>query len=63
MHVHSTDNSRAVCEEIARWLRNEGQSAEAVSVTFYDSLYLELCGDSPDYLPLHTDDAHCVVVL
>lgn len=62
MYVHCTDSSRRICEETASVLRREGQSAEAVAVTFLDNLisgWLPL----PAATPLLTDDEFCVVVL
>jgi len=60
MHVHCTDESRRICEETARVLRSQGQSAEAVAVTFYDNLRSEMLV-TPKLLL--TDDAYCVLVL
>lgn len=60
MHVHCTDESRRICEETASVLRSQGQSAEAVAVTFYDNLRSEIAYTTD---VLFTDDAYCVLVL
>ena len=64
MHVYCTDESRRICEETASVLRSQGQSAEAVAVTFVDNLLHEfdlLLDDGGKSFP--AEEQHCVLVL